>query len=95
MRAIASLRGSATGNQYLRNELLPREGGWSWVGEITIRGKRTRKGDRMTKGNGWRLLATKRRKRVFAGTLIWTFNFGEKRLAVFNLPKRLTEKGVG
>jgi hypothetical protein len=55
--------------------------------EITIKGKRAAKGERMTGGSGWRLATTRGRKRVFAGTLIQTFNFGKTRLAVFKVPK--------
>ncbi len=56
------------------------------AGGITIKGTKAKKGERMTKGNGWRLATTKRRKRVFAGTLIETINFGGKRLAIFSVP---------
>lgn len=55
--------------------------------EITIRGQKAKKGERMTKGTGWRLATTKGRKRVFAGTLLETINLGRKRLAIFNVPK--------
>lgn len=55
--------------------------------EITIKGKKARKGERMTKGSGWRLATVKGTKRVFVGTLLWTFNSGHKRLAVFSVPK--------
>ncbi len=51
--------------------------------EITIKGKRAKRGERMTHGS-WRLV---KKKRVFAGTLLWTFNSGSKRLAVFSVPK--------
>lgn len=55
--------------------------------DITIKGVRAKSGERMTGGNGWRLATTKGRKRVFSGTLLKTFNFGKKRLAVFSVPK--------
>jgi hypothetical protein len=55
--------------------------------EVTIRGQRARKGERMTGGAGWRLAATKGRKRVFVATLLKTFNFGNKRVAIFSVPK--------
>jgi hypothetical protein len=55
--------------------------------EITIKGERARKGERMTHGAGWRLATLKGRKRVFVGSLLWTFNSGKKRLAVFSVPK--------
>ena len=41
----------------------------------------------MNKGAGWRLVTTKNRKRVFVGSLLWTKNFGAKRIAVFSVPK--------
>jgi hypothetical protein len=57
------------------------------AGEITIKGKKAKRGERMTKGNGWRLATTKGSKRVFTGTLIETINFGGKRLAIFSVRK--------
>jgi hypothetical protein len=48
----------------------------------------TRKGKRMTGGTGWKLEPTKGKKRQFKGTLLQTFNFGKRRLAVFSVPKR-------
>jgi hypothetical protein len=56
--------------------------------EITIRGEKARRGERMTKGKGWRLVATaKGDKRVFVGSLLETINLGDKRLAIFSVPK--------
>lgn len=55
--------------------------------DITIKGIKAPKGAKMTKGNSWRLVATKGKKRVFAGTLLQTINFGNKRLAIFSVPK--------
>jgi hypothetical protein len=55
--------------------------------EILIKGRKARKGERMTKGQGWRLAAVKGLKRVFVGTLIETVNFGSKRIAIFSVPK--------
>jgi hypothetical protein len=55
--------------------------------EITIRGKKATKGERMTKGTRWRLAAVTGRKRVFVGTLLHTINIGTKRLAIFSVPK--------
>jgi len=55
--------------------------------EITIKGKKARKGERMTKGKGWRLAAVKGRKRIFVAALLDTYNFGKKRLAIFSVPK--------
>jgi hypothetical protein len=55
--------------------------------EITIKGTKPNKGERMTVGNGWRLAATKGRKRIFNATLIDTVNKGSVRLAIFSVPK--------
>lgn len=55
--------------------------------EIRIKGQKARKGERMTKGKGWRLATVTGRKRVFVGTLLQTLNFGTKRLAIFSVPK--------
>jgi hypothetical protein len=55
--------------------------------EISIKGQRARKGERMTKGAGWRLATTRGRKRVFVGTLLYTINMGNRRLAIFSVPK--------
>ena len=55
--------------------------------EITIKGKKAKKGARMTKGTGWRLVATQGRERIFVGTLIDTINVGPQRLAIFSVPK--------
>jgi len=57
------------------------------AGQIKIMGQKARRGDRMTKGKGWRLAVQKGRKRVFIGTLLETINFGSKRLAIFSVPK--------
>ncbi len=57
------------------------------AGQIKIMGQKARRGDRMTKGKGWRLAVQKGRKRVFIGTLLETINFGNKRLAIFSVPK--------
>ncbi len=55
--------------------------------EITIKGEKAKRGERMTKGKGWRLATVSGRKRVFIGTLLQTVNFGNKRLAIFSVPK--------
>lgn len=55
--------------------------------KITIQGTKPRKGERMTSGGGWKLAATKGRKRIFNATLIKTINVGSTRLAVFKVPK--------
>ncbi len=57
------------------------------LGDITIKGKKAATGERMTKGTRWRLAAVTGRKRVFKGTLLHTINFGNKRLAIFSVPK--------
>lgn len=54
---------------------------------ITIKGTLAPKGAKMTKGSKWRLVATKGRNRVFKGSLLQTFNIGDKRLALFSVPK--------
>jgi len=55
--------------------------------EISIKGQRAKKGERMTRGKGWRLATVKGRKRVFVGTLLETINFGRKRIAILSVPK--------
>jgi hypothetical protein len=55
--------------------------------EITIKGKKPRKGEKMTKGTGWRLAVVRGRKRVFVATLLETINMGSKRIAIFSVPK--------
>lgn len=54
---------------------------------ITIRGQKARKGERMTGNRGWKLAATRGRKRIFSATLIDTINWGKLRLAIFSVPK--------
>jgi hypothetical protein len=56
--------------------------------KIVIEGQKAKKGERMTHGNGWRLAATKGRTRIFAGTLLKTFNIGGRRIAIFSVPVR-------
>lgn len=46
-----------------------------------------RRGKRMTKTGRWKLETKRGRKRSFSGTLLKTFNFGKKRLAIFSVPK--------
>jgi hypothetical protein len=55
--------------------------------EITMSGAKAKKGERMTKGRGWRLAATKRKRRIFVGTLLETTNVNGGRLAIFSVPK--------
>lgn len=54
---------------------------------ILIKGKKPRKGIRMTKGTRWRIAAVSGRNRDFVGTLLHTMNFGAKRIAIFSVPK--------
>jgi hypothetical protein len=53
---------------------------------LTIRGTKTRRGEKMLTGP-YRLVNTKT-KRVFVGSLIDTINKGRVRLAIFSVPKR-------
>jgi hypothetical protein len=55
--------------------------------QVTIKGTKAKKGERMTGGNGWRLVTTKGKKRVFVGTLLGTVNRGRTRVAIFSVPK--------
>jgi hypothetical protein len=55
--------------------------------EIIIRGVKAKRGERMTMGQGWRLAVVKGQKRIFVATLLQTFNFGRRRLAIFSVPK--------
>jgi hypothetical protein len=55
--------------------------------EITIQGKKAARGERMTKGTGWRLAKVSGRKRIFVGTLKETINMGSRRIAIFSVPK--------
>jgi hypothetical protein len=54
---------------------------------ITIKGKRPKKGKRLTRGTRWRILAVTGRKREFVGTLLHSFNLGRRRIAIFSVPK--------
>lgn len=56
--------------------------------DITIKGKKTNKGERMTKGTGWRLAKITGRQRTFVGTLLETINIGNNRIAIFSVPVR-------
>jgi hypothetical protein len=53
---------------------------------MEIKGKKAKRGERMTHGKGWRLVKWKGRK-VFVGTLLETINIGGKRIAIFSVPK--------
>jgi hypothetical protein len=54
---------------------------------ITISAPKAARGDGMSKGTGWRLAATKGRKRIFVATLLHTIKIGNKRIAIFSIPK--------
>ncbi len=54
--------------------------------QVRMFGQKARRGERMTKGKGWRLAMGKRRKQVFVGTLLDIINLGDRRLAVFSVP---------
>jgi hypothetical protein len=56
-------------------------------GKVVIQGRAAKRGERMTKGSGWRLATTKGTTRVFAATLLHTINMGNARLAIFSVPK--------
>ncbi len=55
--------------------------------EITIKGEKAKRGERMTKGSGWRLAVVKGRRRIFVATLLETINRGKERIAIFSVPK--------
>lgn len=55
--------------------------------DVEIKGKKAKRGERMTKGLGWRLATTKGKRRVFVGTLLDTINIGRQRIAIFSVPK--------
>ena len=57
------------------------------VSEITIKGKKAKRGERMTKGTSWRLARVRGSNLVFVGTLLETINMGSKRIAIFSVPK--------
>jgi hypothetical protein len=57
------------------------------MAEITIKGQKAKKGERMTGARGWRLATTRGKKRVFVGTLLGTVNKGKARIAIFSVPK--------
>ncbi len=52
---------------------------------VRINGKKPKKGKKMNHGSGWTLLNGEELR--FVATLLWTFNSGKKRLAVFSVPK--------
>ncbi|HEX9222644.1 MAG TPA: hypothetical protein VF860_04885 [Candidatus Acidoferrales bacterium] len=52
-----------------------------------VLGQKVLKGGKMTKGSRWRLVAQGGKKRAFAGTLLTTFNLGQRRIAVLSVPK--------
>jgi hypothetical protein len=58
------------------------------VAAITIKGTKAPKGANMTGTTGWRLVATKGKKRIFVGTLLGTVNRGKARITIFSVPKK-------
>jgi len=48
---------------------------------------KTKRGVKMTKTGRYLLKPKRGRAREFSGTLLQTFNFGRKRLAIFSVPK--------
>ena len=70
-----------------RNAAATKSGITPAKGKIVIQGKAAKRGERMTKGQGWRLATTKSSSRVFVGTLLHTINMGNARLAIFSVPK--------
>jgi hypothetical protein len=53
--------------------------------KVSFDGVKAVRGERMTKG-AWRMLNTSNNK-VFVGSLIDTINIGNKRIALFSVPK--------
>lgn len=49
--------------------------------------EKLKKGKRLTATGKWKITSTRGKTREFAGTLLSTFNFGAKRIAVFSVPK--------
>ena len=49
--------------------------------------KKIKKGKKLTKTGKWVIQSTKGRPREFKGTLLESFNFGSKRIAIFSVPK--------
>lgn len=51
--------------------------------------KALKRGVRMRSGTGWRLIKLgNSRDKVFVGTLLGTYRFGAKRIAIFSVPIR-------
>ncbi len=61
--------------------------------KIIVGGKRPKKGVKMTKGQGWKLIATKGKQRDFNASLLGTVNRGKLRLAIFSVPKKFFSAG--
>jgi hypothetical protein len=53
--------------------------------QVSMKGKRLRRGERMIKGKGWRLARVK--GKVFVGSLLETVDVGSERLAIFRINK--------
>lgn len=58
------------------------------MNDLTRATSKIRKGKRMKKGAGWRLLTLRGEETIFAATLLGTFNMNGQRIAVFSVPKR-------
>jgi hypothetical protein len=50
--------------------------------------KKTKKGKRLTSTGKYDIKPKKGKARGFTGTLLETFNFGAKRIAIFSVPKK-------
>jgi hypothetical protein len=55
--------------------------------EISIEGKPAKKGERLTKGSGYVLVATKGKNRFFTAKLRHIINAGDQRFVVLEVPK--------
>jgi len=86
-KAAHTRKWKAAGQKAALRKKLNALGGASTANSITFSGPKARRGERMTKGKGWRLAVVKGDKRVFVGTLLETINLGDKRIAIFSVPK--------
>jgi len=55
--------------------------------KLIVKGKKPKKGVRLTKDTRYRIAAVTGRNRAFVGTLLHTINIGRTRLAIFSVPK--------
>jgi hypothetical protein len=56
------------------------------AGKLSINGHKPKKGKKMVRGKGWRLVRVEGRELYFVGTLLTVFNSAGKRLAIFSVP---------